>query len=289
MRPALRLGFMLLLLMVNGLVQAAPVRVTIATTENEKQQVNAFLNGRSPLQVDSYKSTHLDSIGTLEHILFRKAVLLGGLDAYYEEFVVPNSVRARLSVFNGSVLSSGTAQWHIYLAESRGTVLESDVVIPSGISEKGLYVTKERLGRVALRSREDLQKLRAVTSDTWAVDWSTLAGLKLAALYSAPTRPLQFKMIEAARADFTLQDFSGLPDLSIEVQGIRLYPIPGVKIALTGCRHFFINKNHPDGRVVFESLQKGLNIMQHRGEIKRALVESGCLNKAVADWILLNP
>ena len=209
---------MLLLLMANVLVQAAPVRVTIASTENEKQNIEAFLNGRSALQVDSYKSPYLDTLGVVEQVIFRKAILLGGLDAYYEEFVVPNSVRARMSVFNGSVMSSATAQWHIYLAESHDTVLESDVVIPSGIYEKGLYVTKEKRGRVVVRSREDLQKLSAVSSDTWAVDWATLAGLKLAGLYSAPTRPMQFKMIEAGRADFTLQDFSGLPDLSIEVR-----------------------------------------------------------------------
>lgn len=269
---------------------AAPVSIKVPITEAEKQKVDAFLSGRSPLKIDNYTSPDLDSIGPLEHILFRKAVLLGGLEAVFEDFIVPNSARARESIRDGSTLGGGTAQWHVYYHPPFSDhVLESDVVIPKGSYEKGLYTTRANLNSYTIHTRQDLQKLSAVTSKTWELDWATLSDLRLSALYSAPTRPLQFKMIEGERADFTLQDFSAQPDLSIEEQGFRLYPIPGVKIALSGTRHYFINKNHPDSRIVFEALQKGLKLMRQRGEIQRALIESGFLNKAVKDWVLLNP
>ena len=286
MKHALR--FFLLTLVASFSALAAPLPIKSAITAIEKQKVDAFMNGRSALEINSYNSPHLDSIAPVEHVLFRRAVLLGGLDAVFEDFVVPNSARARASVFNGTALGAGGAQWHVYHQELKDHVLESDVVIAQGVYEKGLYVAKDRRNRFSIKSRDDLKKLSAVTDKNWDVDWATLSALNLASLYSAPTRASQFKMIEAGRADFTLQDFSSSPELAIEEHGVRLYPIPGVKISLVGTRHFFINKDLPHGRAVFDALQKGLRILKQRGEIDRALTESGIINKAVADWLRLD-
>lgn len=288
MKHTLHLGILILMLIASVPIHAAPIVIKTSVTLIEKHKVDSFLNGRSPISIDRYDSPHLDSIGPVEHVLFRKAVLLGGLEATFVDFIVPNSQRARISVFDGTVLGSGTAHWHIYFNELKDHLLESDAVIAGGGYEKGLYVTHKNKDYFTIKSRGDLKKLSAVSSNGWEVDWATLSSLELANLFSAPTRALQFKMIDGNRAAFTLQDFSNLPDLSIEEQGVRLYPIPGVKVLLNGTRHFFINKDSPDSYAVFESLQKGLRILKERGEIKRAMIESGVMNKAVANWIPLN-
>lgn len=287
MKHALR--FCLLMLVASTVSFAAPITVKSPITAVDKQKVDAFLGGRSVLDVDSYKSPYLSTIAPVEHVLLRKAILLGGIDAVFEDLIVPNSARARACVHNGSALSSGTAQWHSYRRELGEGVLESDVVIAQGVYEKGLYVTPDKLRQIRIKSRDDLAELSAVSDKNWATDWATLADLKPAKLYSAPTRASQFKMVEAGRADFTLQDFSNQPDLAVEEQGTRLYPIPGVKVALIGTRHFFINQDFPYSRAVFEALQKGLKILKQRGEIDRALQESGITNRAVAGWARLNP
>lgn len=287
MKHALR--FCLLVLIASTASFAAPIPVKSPITAVEKQKVDAFLGGRSALEVDSYSSPYLSAIAPVEHVLFRKAILLGGIDAVFEDIIVPNSARARACVHNGSTLSGGSAQWHSYRRELGDRVLESDVVIAPGVYEKGIYVAPDKLRQIRVKSRDDLAKLSAVSDKNWATDWATLSSLKPAKLYSAPTRASQFKMVEAGRADFTLQDFSNLPDLSIEEQGARLYPIPGVKVALIGTRHFFINQDFPHSRAVFEALQKGLKILKQRGEIDRALQESGITNRAVAGWVRLNP
>jgi len=283
------LRFCLLMLVASASLLAAPLSIKSAITAIEKQKVDAFLNGRSALEINNYNSPDLDSIAPVEHVLFRKAILLGGIDAVFDDFVVPNSPRARASAHNGSALSSGGAQWHSYYKELSDHVFESDVVIAQGAYEKGLYVTKEKQKHFSVKSRDDLKKLSAVSDKNWEIDWATLSGHNLASLYSVPTRASQFKMVEAGRADFTLQGFSSSPELSIEEQGVRLYPIPGVKIVLKGTRHFFINKDSPHSRAVFAALQRGLKILKQRGEIDRALLESGITNKAVADWVRLNP
>ena len=287
MKHALR--FCLLMLIASTASLAAPISIKSPITAVEKQKVDAFLKGRSVLEVSSYNSPDLDSIAPVEHVLFRKAVLLGGIDAVFEDLVVPNSSRGRASVYNGSALSAGNAHWHSYYKELSDHVFESDVVIAQGVYEKGIYVARNKQQQLRIKSRDDLTQLSAVSDKNWQTDWATLSGLPLSKLYSAPTRASQFKMVDAGRADFTLQDFSNLPDLSIEEQGVRLYPVPGVKIALVGTRHFFINKDLPNSRAVFEALQKGLKILKQRGEIDRALQESGVTNKAVSGWVRLNP
>ena len=283
------LRFCLLMLIASTASLAAPIPIKSPITAVEKQKVDAFLGGRSALDVDSYRSPHLSSIAPVEHVLFRKAVLLGGIDVVFEDLIVPNSARARACVHNGSALSAGNAHWHSYYKELSDHVFESDVVIAQGVYEKGIYVARGKQQQLRIKSRDDLAKLGAVSDKNWETDWATLSDLKPAKLYSAPTRVSQFKMVEAGRADFTLQDFSNLPDLSIEEQGVRLYPVPGVKIALIGTRHFFINKDLPHSRAVFEALQKGLKILKQRGEIDRALQESGITNQTVSGWLRLNP
>lgn len=287
MKHALR--FCLLMLVAGTVSVAAPISIKSPITAVDKQRVDAFLEGRSALEVDSYSSPHLSAIAPVEHVLFRKAILLGGIDAVFEGLVVPNSARARACVHNGSTLSSGTAQWHSYRRELGEHLLESDAIIASGVYAKGIYVAPGKQLQFAIKSRDDLAKLSAVSDKNWETDWATLSELKPAKLYSAPTRASQFKMVEAGRADFTLQDFSNQPDLSIEEQGTRLYPVTGVKIALLGTRHFFINQDVANGRAVFAALQKGLKILKQRGEIDRALQEAGITNKAVSGWTRLNP
>lgn len=258
-------------------------------TAAEKQKVDAFISGRNLLRVNNYVSPLLDSIGPVEHVIFRRALLLGGLDAVFEDDVVPNSARARQEIRNASVVGGGAGQWHYYLAENPADVLESDPVILLGEYEKGLYTTLEKAGKLKIETLADLKTLSAVTSNAWVIDWATLSRLPLKSLLSAPTRPAQFRMVKGARADFTIQDFAATRDMSIEEEeGIRLYPLRGVKIVLSGTRHYFISKNHPDGPKVFEALQRGLRIMRQSGEIRRAFTESGVFHKDVKSWTVLN-
>lgn len=268
---------------------AAQLVVQVPMTEGEKRKVDAFLGGKSPLEINDYVSPNFDSIAPIEHFIFRKAILLGGLKAVFDDYLVPNSIRARAEVFSGRLPCGGTAQWNIYFRDRLGDVFVSDPVIEQGDYQKGLYTTKERLRGLRLTKRTDLKALSAVSSDTWVIDWATLKDLPLKLLHSTSTRPSQFLMVQYGRADFTLQDFAATPDMSIEEQGVRLYPIPGVKIALDGTRHFLVSRHHPDGERIFAALQRGLQKMQKSGELRRILTESGFIHTGVANWSTLNP
>jgi hypothetical protein len=284
----LRLALLALLLALCAPAAWPQTIVRTPITEVEKRKVDAFIAGRDILKISDYFSPELDSIGPIEHLIFRKAVLLGGLDAVFEDLIVPNSARAREAIRSALVVGGGTAHWHDHYENKRADVFESDALIAQDGYEKGLYTTRDKSTTLHIAQLDDLRTLSAVSSETWVVDWRTVKALPLKAVYSAPNRATQFRMVLGGRADFTLQDFSALADMSIEEEGLRLYPVRGVKIALRGSRHFFVSKRHPDGEKVYAAIQKGIRIMRQNGDIERMLAQSGNFNSATRPWILLN-
>ena len=186
----------------------------------------------------------------------------------------------------GAVLAGGTAQWHVYHAAVQDKVLESDEVIKRGWYEKGLYTTQSRLSHYAIRTDHDVAKYVIVTSKTWEESTGRRS-------MQCPSRWFIRHRLgprsSGGRGDFTLQDFSSRADLSIEEQGVTLFPVPGIKIALSGTRHFWVYKDDPASSIVFEALQRGLQRLHQQGEIMRALTESGVRNATVDGWTLLNP
>lgn len=280
------IGLLLVVAWVNCM---AGTLVRVPMTAEEKQKLDAFVGARDVRQIRDFSSPELDSVGPVEHVIFRKALLLGGLDARFEDAIVPNSVRAREETALCEVTGGGTAHWHPYYPRLADAAYESSPVIAQGVYEKGLYTTRDKALSLNIRSIDDLRRLTAVTSTSWVIDWATLQALPLMALYSGANRTAQFRMVAGGRADFTLQDFSAAPDMAIEDQGIRLYPVPGVKIALRGSRHYFICRKAPEAAKIFGALQKGLQIMRQSGEIDHILTESGFVSKGARGWLLLNP
>lgn len=275
--------FAFLLLVLSCHVPA--LEITVPTTDYDKEKLNRFTQGRSWAEIASYAG--LDSGGLVEQAIFRRAIVQGGLDARFIDFIVPNSARARESIRSGMVVGGGPAVWHAYFEENPSELYESDVLIPDGHFEKGLYALPQKLPKI--RNSADLRQLTVVSTQTWQVDWSTLERLRFGKRLSVPTKDQQFKMVQSGWADVLLHDFANTPDMSIEIKGVRLVPVPGVKIGLAGSRHFIVSKQHPDGERIFSALQKGLKIMRKNGEIQRAFMESGFYNKTARNWLLLKP
>ena len=221
-------------------------------------------------------------------VLIRRALTLGGLEPNFVFVDVPNSERERKAVLSGEVVMAGTSQWESFCDENTAVLYKSSVVIPNGSFEKGLYTTKEKTEKFSVQSVKDLAAITACSSSTWKIDWATLSALGFKSLTSSPNIPTMFRIVQAGRVDVTVQSFSGNPDLSVSSEGITLYPIPGVKILLKGSRHYVVSKSNPNGKGVFEALQKGLSTMTQNNEIQRALLESGFFNKSVTNWKTLS-
>jgi len=267
--------------------QSDPMKVKISLTASDKAKFLHFTEGKTLTDKFSYRSADLDSAPVLDSVLIGKALQLGGLNFTFEFVEVPNSERERNMVKDGEVVVAGTSQWDFWTEENQDKVYKSDVVVPNGSFEKGLYTTKERLAKLSVKGVKDLAAISCASSSNWRVDWKTLQGLHFLKLDDSATRTTMFKLVGAGRIDTTLQSFSGTPDMSIVDTGITLVPIPGVKVLLNGARHYVVSKVNPDGAKVFEALQKGLALMKKDNEINRALTETGFFNPNVKSWATL--
>lgn len=258
--------------------------IRISMSPYDKAKYLHFMQDKSITDQFSYKSSDLDSAPVIDVILINKALSLGGASFTFNIVEVPNSERERAMVVSGEVDIAGTSQWDWWTDENAKAVYKSDVIVPSGAFEKGLYTTKEKAATLAIASKKDLANFDCVSSQNWKVDWKTLSALGFKSLQSVPTIDVMFKMVEAGRADVTVQSFSGLPDLSVTAGSITLYPIKGWKVLLSGSRHYAVSKASPNGAAIFSALQKGILAMRKNGEIDRALKESGFMNLSVQDW-----
>jgi hypothetical protein len=263
-------------------VDSGKIRVSLSATDTAKYR--HFMADKKLTDKTTYRSPDLDTAQVLDTVLIAKAITLGGGNADFEFAKIPNSERERAMVLSGDVTIAGTSQWDWWADENADAVYKSDVVVPNGAFEKGLYTTKLRADSLAIKTQEDLASFSCVSNKSWRVDWNTLSRLKFKSLEAAPNTETMFKMVDGGHADLTVQSFSGTQDMSITVAGITLYPVKGWKILLNGSRHYVVSKKNPHGKSAFEALQKGLAIMKQSDEVVRALTESGFFNVNVKDW-----
>jgi len=257
--------------------QQDPMKISISLSPTNAKKFTEFLKDKKLQNITNFRSPILDSNEVLESIIAAKALALGGISPVFDIIEIPNSAREREVVKSGSAVISGTAQWDLYIKKFESDCYFSQVVIPSGFFEKGIYTTEEKAGSIRIKSSRDLLPYSFVTNKNWIIDWKTLESLHTKKLFNAPTRESMFAMVTNGHADCTLQTFSSNSDMSIQELGIRLYPVHGVKVALYGNRHFMVSKVNQNGKLVFESLERGLAKMKKSGELDRILRDSGCI------------
>lgn len=285
-RARLRTGLALLLFAITPLLssQNAAESIRISLAPEDKIKYLHFMEGRNIEDRISYTSPDLDSSPVIDMILINKALTLGGLSYTVSIVEVPNTERERAMVLEGIIDITGTSEWGWWADENEGAVYKSDVIVPDGFFEKGLYTTKDKAATLSITTVKDLSVYTCVSNENWKVDWKTLSVLGFKSLQSAPTIDAMFRMVTVGRADLTVQSFSGLPDLSITSGLVTLYPIRGWKVLLSGSRHYVVSKASPHGALIFAALQKGIALMRKSGEIDRALREAGFINQGVRDW-----
>lgn len=95
-------------------------------------------------------------------------------------------------------------------------------------------------------------------------------------------------MVDKGRGDFTLAPFQQTADLSLESNGVKLIPIPNLKIALAGNRSYVVSKNGIMGQEILPILNKGIRELQKKKIFEKAYRESGFFNPRVKKWKRVN-
>lgn len=236
-------------------------------------------------QIDDFRKTNIHR-GAVELMLICKALNEGGLHPEIIIAEMPNYSRALSEAKNGNVVMPAETAWKTEIDEADFYI--SDPIFEEGSVELGVYALPTNLDIMKVNSLDELKKYKAVSSDSWVVDWATLKAMDVEA-YSVSKLHLMFKLINARRADFLLNEFSSEKDLSMEIEGVRLVPVPNIKVGLKGSRHFIVSKKAPDAKKLFQALQKGLKKLRLKGTISKDFEKSGIVNPRVKNWKRIYP
>ena len=221
---------------------------------------------------------------TVDFVLQLQALLAGGLDFDYELHVVPNYERAKIEVLHGYADLTGETVWNNEIAAQADSLLSTAPVIRDGEFEKGLYVlpTNERMMQVT--SLEQLREFVGATVVSWPIDVRSLEAMGLKGVEKAFKEEGIFQLLQRRRADFTLLEFAASADMSVTTNGIKLVPVPGYKVALSGSRSWIISKKSPHAGVLADALKRGLQALRDEGRIERAFMESGFFHPKATRW-----
>lgn len=262
--------------------------VTIGVPTDVLKDYHIFMNQRHPLNIESYSGPH-SRRDVVEVVLIQQALILGGLtDTQFELKPFPTYLRLFTELREGAIVVNGTSIWLTDLEKDRNAIYISDPAIENGMFSAGLYTSLENNTALEARTLSQIQKLSAVSSRDWPPDWATLTSLNLRDLRHVQNWKAMVKMTFNQRVDFLLAPFQQNKDLLLHVDDMTLTPIHGVKLSLSGSRHFAVSKKNPAGKAIFTALQQGLKILKERGDITRAYRESGFFSPQVENWHKLN-
>lgn len=276
----------LLTVVCSNLVYARTINmIRVSANEIITSQYREWVGNTPPWEIDnfSYKDSHR---GTIELILMFKALKIGGIDVMVSFVEVPNYTRALIEARRGKADLPAETIWRPD-ADSKFFYI-TDPIFRKGEIELGVYVLPTNAKILEVRSVKELQMFSAVSSSNWLMNWGALGEMGVER-HSAPRIELMYKMVKAGRADFFLTSFTRKDDFSSEQAGVRLIPIPNIKVGLNNSRHFAVSKASPHGKRIFEALQKGLKLLRKDGVIRKAFEESGYLDHRVKNWKRIYP
>ncbi len=283
---AITLLVSLLLVLCNDAAYARTFQVIrVSANKIIASQYRDWVGDAPPWEITdfSYKDSHR---GTIELILMSKALMIGGIDAEISFVKAPNYTRALIQASKGKADLPAETIWKPEV--DRKFFYITDPVFRKGEIELGVYVLPSNSKILEVDALNELQKFSAVSSSNWLMNWGTLLEMGITR-HNAPRIELMYKMVEAGRVDFYLTSFTRKEDFSSEQAGVRLIPIPNIKVGLNNSRHFAVSKASPHGERIFEALQKGLKILRKKGVIRKAFEQSGYLDARVKNWKRIYP
>lgn len=262
--------------------------VTISVLPDIELDYQRFVAGRSVDTITFFGGKYARR-DVVELILLQQALKRGGMNNPVVFAREENYFRGIRNITLGQYLTTSGTLWLEDLDTVTQRVYITSPLVQQGEFIVGLYTAPENTKALNSRSLSQLNQLSIVSSKQWKPDLHTLDVLGFHRIMYTPNWLNVARMIKAGRVDLTLAPFGPNEDKHIEINDVRLVPIPGVKVAIEGSRHWAVSKTHPLGKEFYTALEKGIQLMRAEGTITRAYRECGFFNPGVNDWVLLNP
>ncbi|MBC3936195.1 HAMP domain-containing histidine kinase [Undibacterium sp. CY7W] len=183
----------------------------------------------------------------------------------------------------GQLSALGTTVWQMDACAIASDVLLSAPVITEEQSLVGIYTLLGNEMALRCRKKEDLRDLRFVCSKDWSVDWTTLQHLGVKHCLDMKNWHEMVLMLAEGEVDAILAPFSMRDDLALLVDGHVFVPLPGIRVALRGSRHFALSPVEYGPQLV-EKVMPAILAQVEGGQFAAALLECGYLNQATSAW-----
>lgn len=278
------------LLLMAVIPQAAIANATIVAAVDEDiiADYQLFVGERDPLLIDYFGGPGARR-DVIELILLQQALDLGGFKGKVTLRPENSYLRILKLVADGQVALSGALMWREDIKPYTSHLFKTNAIVKEGEFVVGLYTRADNQRALHANTLEKVRQLSAASNTHWNADVKTLTELKVKKVHFATYWVQIVRMVVAKRADFTLAPFQVNPEMKVVVNELELVPIPGIKVALPGSRHWPISKNHPQGEEIFTALVLGIELLEQKKIIQRAYEEYGFFHPQVKNWKLLNP
>ena len=271
------------------LVDASTISAAVLKNENFQQRYLEVLDGKSPLEIENFvPKSHGSHLEIIEMIILQQALHYGGLDqkVKFEPQNIAN-LGEIAAIVDGAILMYGRSMWLETSVDYQGSLYISEAVIENGEFEAGLYFNASKK-HLLETNMNNLDKLKVVANPRWRADWRALLNTPMTVVNFIGPWENMLAMVDASIVDVMLINFSVSQNLKLTFMERKYLPIPNLKVVLPDSRHFVVSKNHPDGKRVFNALEKGLKFMRETGKLKRLYQQAGVINHRVKDWQIDN-
>lgn len=270
------------LLAFSGMASVWAEQVNVYIPPDVLADYQTFLNGRDPLTITDYSGEGARR-DVVEVVLFQQALAYAN-DRWQIRFIEQPDYGAMLDgLETGDAIASVTSLWRKDLSPRWEKLYITTAVIERGQFEAGFYTPISNLEAQRSRTNPQLKTLKGVSSRNWVIDWKTLESFG-ANVTHADTWGEMVQQVFSGDMDYLLAPFQATPDLSLTLDEGTLVPIPNVKIALLGTRHFAISRAHPLGWDFNTALHRGLMALKKEGTLEQAYMDCGFLNPQARDW-----
>lgn len=259
------------------------IDVTIIVPVNVKGKYESYMDGKNPLLLTELPHSNRD---IAELVMVQQAIVKGGLEV--DKFIIisgPTNDRIMATLGEGKADLKGTSAW--YKEINKEKLLITTPSVDKGEFIVGFYTSTTNYKALEADSKEDIRGLTFVSSSQWIADWATLQKLKPAKLEDTPLWKNMVNLVGNNRIDILLAPFQSSDDMSFNSGGYTFIPIPNLKIALVDTRNFVVSKDSLHSLIIYNALNKGLELMREEGLITKFYTDSGFYNEKVEDWILI--
>lgn len=216
-----------------------------------------------------------------EFLLFCEALKIGGLEPSFDFKVFPVYGRLLRELDSSSIAALAFGAWRRDLDENRFYI--ASPIVSAGHFVKGIYVAPKSVFIADMDAPAQIRALTAVTNAGWDVDVEAISCIG-SRIISARTYVNMFRMIGVGRADYLITTFPAGDNLEVELYGVKLRPIEGVKIVFKDSLHYAVSKKHADGKKIFSALEVGLSELKKDGTINALMERLGLFNPRISSW-----